>query len=96
MPGISRKGDSASGHGCFPPTSAVSASPNVYINDNPALRQGDAVAAHGCGKCPPHPRSVAGGSATVFVNGRPVARLGDSVDCGGAMAAASGNVYAGG
>lgn len=94
MPAVSRLGDMASGHGCFPPSPSTSGSESVFVNDIPALRQNDAVAPHGCSKCPPHPRSVAQGSGTVFVNGRPIARLGDGIDCGGAMSAASGNVFA--
>lgn len=94
MPSISRTGDIASGHGCFPPSPAIAGSPDVNVNGIPALRQGDAVAPHGCSNCPPHPRSVSGGSDSVFVNGRPIARLGDSIDCGGAMDAASGDVFA--
>ena len=96
MPSTSRLNDMCSGHGCFPPTPSIAGSPNVVINGLPALRQGDAVAPHGCGKCAPHGRSVSGGSPTVFVNGRPLARVGDSVDCGGAVAAGSGDVFADG
>jgi len=84
----------ASGHGYFPDSVAVGGSPNVDINGISALRQGDAVAAHGCGSCTPHGRTVAGGSPTVFVNGRPLARVGDGVDCGGAMATGSADVAA--
>ncbi|WP_147112937.1 PAAR domain-containing protein [Tateyamaria sp. syn59] len=94
MPATSRKSDTCSGHGCFPSSSAIGGSPDVEINGIPALRQGDAVAPHGCGKCKPHGRSVSGGSPTVFVNGRPLARVGDSIDCGGSVAAGSGDVFA--
>jgi uncharacterized Zn-binding protein involved in type VI secretion len=96
MPPLSRKGDIASGHSCFPPTPAVSASPNVYADGIPALRKGDAVAPHGCGNCPPHPRSVSAGSPTVYINGKPAARKGDSIGCGGAMSGASGTVFVNG
>lgn len=94
MPPTSRKSDTASGHGCFPDSVATGGSGNVSINGIPALREGDAVAAHGCKKCKPHPRAVAAGSPTVFVNGRPLARVGDGIDCGGAMAAGSADVSA--
>ena len=94
MPAASRKGDTGSGHGCFPPTPATTGSPDVLIDGIPALRQGDAHAAHGCPGCPPHGRAVSGGSPTVFVNGRPLARLGDGIGCGGALAAGSPTVIA--
>ena len=94
MPSASRLGDTGSGHGCFPASPSVSASGDVAINGIGALRQGDAVAPHGCGKCAPHGRSVSGGSPTVFVNGRPLARIGDAIDCGGAIEAGSSNVFA--
>ena len=44
MSALSRKGDIASGHGCFPPTPAVSASPNVYADGIGALRKGSVPA----------------------------------------------------
>ncbi|MCQ0093435.1 hypothetical protein FGD77_17535 [Roseovarius sp. M141] len=94
MPSTSRKTDNASGHGCFPPSVATVGSPNVDINDVPALRQGDAVAAHGCRSYSPHGRAVAGESPTVSVNGRPLARIGNGIYCGGTMEAGSPNVLA--
>ena len=93
MPQASRLGDIGSGHGCFPPTPAISASPDVYHDGIPSLRKGDAVAPHGCGNCPPHGRSVSAGSPTVYINGRPAARVGDAIDCGGSMSAGSGTVF---
>ena len=92
MPGQARKGDIASGHGCFPPTPVTGASPDVFIDGIAAARVGDAVAAHGCDTCPPHGRTIAGGSPTVLINGRPAARIGDGIDCGGALSAGSGTV----
>lgn len=94
MPAAARKGDTGSGHGCYPPSPAISGSPDVLIDGIPALRQGDAHAAHACPKTPPHGRAVSGGSPTVFVNGRPLARIGDGIGCGGAVASGSGTVTA--
>lgn len=94
MPKASRKGDTCSGHGCFPPTPAVAGSGNVFIDKIPALRKGDAVAPHGCKDCPPHGRSVSGGSPTVFVNGKPLARVSDGIGCGGSVSAGSGTTFA--
>ncbi|HRK42156.1 MAG TPA: type VI secretion system PAAR protein [Gemmobacter sp.] len=94
MPAASRKGDTGSGHGCFPPTPAITGSPDVLIDGIPALRRGDALAPHACPNTPPHPRSVADGSSTVLVNGRPLARIGDGIDCGGSVEVGSGTVFA--
>src|SRR6056297_1127088 len=80
MPRTSRITDLGSGHGCFPPSPAIEGSPDVFINDLKALRQGDALAPHGCSNCPPHACAVSGGSPSVYVNGK--------------MQQASGDVYA--
>ena len=93
MPAGSRKGDIATGHGCFPPTTIVSASPDVEFDGIPVARIGDSLVPHGCGNCPPHGRSISAGSGTVFVNGIGVARIGDSIGCGGSVAAGSGTVF---
>ena len=77
MPKATRLMDLGSGHGChFPPSPAIAASPNVFTNSIPAVRQGDAYAPHPCPVCPqpPHPRSLAQGSSTVFINGKPASR----------------------
>jgi len=95
MPSAARLGDIGSGHGCFPPTPITAGSGNVIINGKPAARQGDPLAAHGCGKCPPHGRAISGGSSSVFINGRPAARVGDAVGCGGSIATGSGDVNIG-
>ncbi|WP_158075213.1 hypothetical protein [Salinivibrio kushneri] len=36
MPGAARLGDTAGGHGCFPPTAVTSASAGVMINGMPS------------------------------------------------------------
>jgi uncharacterized Zn-binding protein involved in type VI secretion len=95
MPKATRKGDIGSGHGCFPPSSAIEGSPDVFINGKLAVRVGDAFAAHGCGKCAPHGRNAAQGSATVNINGKPSVRVGDAINCGGSAATGSGNVFIG-
>ncbi|WP_082830726.1 PAAR domain-containing protein [Pseudovibrio sp. W74] len=96
MPAAYRKGDIASGHGCFPPTPSVAGSPDVFVNQIAVVRVGDSVAPHGCKKCPSHGRSMSAGSGTVFVNGRAVCRVGDAVACGGSASVGSGDVEIGG
>lgn len=95
MAKAARLGDIGSGHGCFPPTPIVSGSGNVVINGQPAARQNDSLAPHGCGKCPPHGRSISGGSGSVFINNQPAARVGDSISCGGSVTVGSGDVLIG-
>ena len=98
MPKSTRLGDIGTGHGChFPPTPSVAASPDVFVNGIPAVRQGDAYAPHACPTCPApvHGRSLAGGSGTVYINGKPSGRVGDAIDCGGSANAGSSDVYFG-
>jgi len=96
MPKAARLADSGSGHGCFPPTSIVSGSGDVFIDGRPAARSGDPLAPHGCKDCVPHGRAIAGGSSSVFINNRPAARVGDGIGCGGSVASGSGTVSVGG
>ncbi|WP_108820135.1 PAAR domain-containing protein [Pseudovibrio sp. Alg231-02] len=95
MPKAARLGDIGSGHGCFPPTPAISGSGDTFINGRKAVRLGDAFAPHGCPQCPPHPRSLSAGSATVFINGKKAGRVGDSIGCGGSVSAGSGDTFIG-
>lgn len=90
-----RNGDAGDGHGCFPPTTITGGSPDIIINGRPAARQGDPLAAHGCGDCSPHGRVIAEGSSTVIFNGKPAARTGDAIDCGGVIIGGSGDVIIG-
>ncbi len=96
MPAQTRLGDIGSSHAChFPPSPAIAASPDVFVNGRGAVRAGDAYAPHACPSCPEpvHTRSLAAGSPTVFINGRPAGRIGDAIDCGGAAAEGSGDVF---
>lgn len=99
MPEAHRQHDIGSGHSChFPPTSATGGSENVYVNDKPLMRVGDAYQPHGCPSCPApsHGRALGGGSSSVYINGKPAGRIGDPIDCGGNAETGSGNVYIGG
>lgn len=96
MPGIVRKGDKCSGHGCFPPRESNQASPNVYVNGQQAVREGDEWSPHTCGST--HTGNVTTGSSSVYINGIPVARQGDVISpdfCGSTAQEASSNVSAG-
>lgn len=86
MPGVTRKSaDSAGG-------TLIAGSSNVFVDGNPVVRIGDAIAGHGDS---PHDSPVmAAGSGTVFVNGIAVCRAGDAASCGH-PATGSGDVFAG-
>ncbi|SMS02505.1 PAAR motif protein [Vibrio mangrovi] len=99
MPAAARLGDNCAGHGCFPATPIMAGSGDVSINGKPAARKGDMVLLHAC-PCPQFPhgmhgRSISAGSSNVSINGKPAARVGDAIDCGGSVAAGSGNVFIG-
>lgn len=90
---IIRKGvDATKGHSGFPPTTAIQASTNVFINNIGAVRQGDQYAVHCNSSC--H-QGKAMSSSTVFVNNKPVHRKGDKLSCGDQAIAGSPNVFAG-
>lgn len=95
MPAASRQGDNCTGDGCFPPRESSEGSPNVFINDKPALRVGDKFAAHTCGDST-HDGVCSSGSGKVFINSKPAARVGDDVSCGAAVAVGSPDVFIGG
>lgn len=95
MPAVHRKGDSGTGHGCFPPRTNNQGSSDVFCNGIPVHRQGDSWNVHCCG-IPCHGGSLAAGSSTVFANNKDLGRIGDPVSCGSAAANGSGNVFAGG
>jgi len=61
---------------------AVTGSPNVFINNMPAVRVGDIGIHAAC--CGPNMWKAAAGSSTVFINGKPAHRKGDmDTHCGG-------------
>lgn len=93
MPAVTRQGDSTSGHGCFPPQSAVQGAGTVFAEGKPVFCQGMAVSAHGCPKVPPHGGNLAAGSGTVFAEGKPLGRIGDPVSCGSSMSSGAGTVF---
>ncbi|WP_105431992.1 MULTISPECIES: PAAR domain-containing protein [Neorhizobium] len=98
MPEAHRRADIGSAHSChFPPTPATGGSPDVYVNDRPLMRIGDAYVPHGCPACPQpaHSRKLAAGSASVFINGKPAGRISDAIDCGGQAQTGSSNVFIG-
>lgn len=98
MAGAARKGDITKGHGCFPDTLIVEGSLDVFINGQPAVRLGDAVAPHSCtcgNGCGTHSRSISEGAPTVFINGKPAVIVGHGISFGGVVISGSNNVFIG-
>jgi uncharacterized Zn-binding protein involved in type VI secretion len=105
MPAQSRLGDQsqiqADAHGCpacpHPCVGpAIVGSPNVFVNNMPALRFGDAGVHAAC--CGPNTWIAKGGSSTVLINGKAAHRMGDpDQHCGGMgqMIQGSPNVFTG-
>lgn len=87
-----RRGDLCSGHDDSKPRPARSGSPDVTVNDRPALRAGDPFGKHGPTA---HEGRITGGSSTVTFNDQPVARSGDPIDCGSSVDAGSDDVLVG-
>jgi uncharacterized Zn-binding protein involved in type VI secretion len=90
MPSVARFNVDMDDGACgFPPTVAETCSPDVSLNGQFALRQGDSFYPH------PHPRVIVSGSSTVSANGRQIARQGDPLSCGAHIATGSSNVGCG-
>jgi uncharacterized Zn-binding protein involved in type VI secretion len=70
----------------------IQGSPDVFTNNDPTVRIGDAVAGHGRGAH--RGPQMAEGSKVVFANNKNVSRQGDTATCGH-PATGSDNVYAG-
>lgn len=89
---VTRLGDLTTGHSAFVPVPSVQASPNVFANFLPVVRQGDAFAVHCTKHC--HQGVLASGSSTVYVNGKQIGRIGDWISCTDRVASGSNNVFA--
>lgn len=75
MPGIARDAGTDVAGGAD-----IQGSPDVFVENKPVVRIGDAIAGHGRG---PHAAPVmATGSGTVFANNIAVCREGDVATCG--------------
>lgn len=85
-----RKGDRCTGHPGAGPRVNDQGSPDVFINNRPAHRQGDHWIKHNG-----HDSTLAQGSPTVFVNGKAQGRVGDRVVCGSRVATGSPDVFVG-
>lgn len=92
MPKVVRLGDKCSGHGGYSSRPSTSASPNVFVDGIPVVREGDSWASH-CNSYTCHSGTSGTGSSTVFANGLPLSRVGDKVSCGSTMVEGSPTTY---
>lgn len=88
-PTIVLLGDIGTDHEGFPPSPVIAASPDVFLDGKPVVRQGDTLAPHDKPNHPPHPRTIVGGIGSVLVNGKPIAVTGTAIGCGGVVIGAS-------
>lgn len=93
MSAITRKGDSCTGHGCFPPRTSTEGESTFPVNSKPAVCIGHGYEVHGCPNNPPHGGVQSSGSPNVFAKGKAVGRVGDSIDCGSSVASGSPNTF---
>lgn len=95
MPAVTRVGDADITH-CSGMTRAEG-SPDVFCNGKPVSRQGDKNTGHLLpgSPCTNHDAPITTGSGTVFANGKGVGRVGDSLTSCTAVAAGSGDTFAG-
>jgi hypothetical protein len=79
LPGVVRKLDKCSGHGSWPPRSAVSWSPNVFVNNKEVERKTDQLQIHTYG-------SGHGGTYQgihkIYANNLDIQIKGDPISCG--------------
>lgn len=96
MPAVTRIGDADVAH-CSGMVRAQG-SGNVFVNNIPVSRQGDANTVHlkPGDPCPAHASPIAAGSGTVKVNNKGCGRVGDGLSGCTSVAAGSPNVFAGG
>lgn len=92
---VTRLGDLASSHECFPTIRNIQGSPNVFVNGLPVVRLGDPYEPHSCPDHGIHQGQIVSGSSTVFVNGLPIARIGDPLNCGSRVIMGSPTVFSG-
>lgn len=94
MLGVVRVGDIDSGHGCFPPRSNMTSSPDVFVDNLAVMRSGDILQPH-C--CPDHGCHIGIylGSNLVYANNMSIQKQGDPISCGSICLQASSTTFIG-
>lgn len=95
MPAIALQGGRSTGHGCFPPKSAIGPyTTKTQVNGLPCQRIGTAYGpVHNCGKSVHGMGGVVSGSSKNLMEGSPVVRIGDKIACGDMVAKGSSNTF---
>jgi hypothetical protein len=91
MPGVHRKTDNCSGHGCWPPRPSATWSPNVFVNNLNVERFTDQMMIHCCP--PPCHGGTHVGRHNVYANNLDIQVCGDPIDCGSTCAECSSDVF---
>jgi len=95
---VCRIGDTTNGHSPgFPPTTCLSGSSTIFINNIGVTRVGDSFASHAL-PYPPvlsHDSVSAQGSSTIFFENLAVSRVGDLTSCSDTIAVGSPDVFFG-
>lgn len=87
MPAITRKGDTCTGHGGWPPRASVEGTSRFTVSGSEAHLEGHAWAAHTNPSIPEtHAGTLASGAPRFTIGGLQVGRVGDPVDCGSSVA----------
>lgn len=92
MPGVVRRTDNCSGHGCYPPRPSSSWSPDVFANGLEVERYSDTMEVHCCP--PPCHGGTHVGTHNGYANGLDIQVQGDPIDCGSVCAECSDDVFA--
>lgn len=95
MPGVVRKMDMDSGHGCFPPRMNIGSSSDVMVDNKGVHRKTDKWLQHCCPKQGCHDAITSTASETVFANNLGIARINDKVSCGSTIKQGSSTVFIG-
>lgn len=91
MPGVARKPDVCTGHGCYPPRASCHGSPNVFTNSQQTERLTDPLCSHCCG--PPCHGGTHVGHHNVYANSLDVQTCTDPISCGSSQAQCSSDVF---
>jgi hypothetical protein len=93
MPGIHRKTDLCTGHGCWPPRPSATWSPDVFTNNLETERFSDSMQLHCCGIC--HSGEHVG-EHDVYANSLDVQVCGDPITCGSSCGECSSDTFVNG
>jgi uncharacterized Zn-binding protein involved in type VI secretion len=93
---VHRKTDITTGHGCWPPQTPSSWSPDTFVNNLNVIRMNDGRVPHTCPPIPEtHGATYVDASCKTFVNNQPIQVKGSPLSCGDHANTVSGDTWAG-